>query len=77
MTRAEILNEDGSMATNPFSTATGTAYIATALRAARAADPGAKLYVRFTGISRNLLHSSGVNRSTILTSKARERNPLV
>jgi endo-1,4-beta-xylanase len=43
---AEIFNDDGTIRTSVFSTTTGTAFVATALRAARAADPNTKLYVR-------------------------------
>ncbi|MFI6895597.1 endo-1,4-beta-xylanase [Streptomyces sp. NPDC050256] len=41
----EPFNEDGTFRTSPFYTAMGSDYIATALRAAHAADPDAKLYV--------------------------------
>ena len=41
----EPFNEDGTFRTSPFYTAMGSGYIATALRAARAADPAAKLYI--------------------------------
>ncbi|WP_238014265.1 endo-1,4-beta-xylanase [Dactylosporangium sp. AC04546] len=41
----EPFNEDGTYRATPFYNAMGSAYIATALRAARAADPDAKLYV--------------------------------
>ncbi|MDQ0792193.1 endo-1,4-beta-xylanase [Streptomyces sp. B1I3] len=41
----EPFNEDGTFRTSPFHTAMGTDYIATALRAAHAADPDAKLYL--------------------------------
>ncbi|MFD6422951.1 endo-1,4-beta-xylanase [Streptomyces sp. NPDC060198] len=41
----EPFNEDGTFRTSPFYTAMGTDYIATALRAAHAADPDAKLYL--------------------------------
>ncbi|KAG6876681.1 hypothetical protein C0992_012114, partial [Termitomyces sp. T32_za158] len=41
----EILNDDGTFRQSVFFTTTGTSYISTALRAARAADPSAKLYI--------------------------------
>jgi len=41
----EIMNDDGTFAQDIFFNTTGTAYIATALHAARAADPHAKLYM--------------------------------
>ncbi|MGW0854710.1 endo-1,4-beta-xylanase [Streptomyces sp. NPDC002690] len=41
----EPFNEDGTFRTSPFYNAMGTDYIATALRAAHAADPDAKLYL--------------------------------
>jgi endo-1,4-beta-xylanase len=42
----EPFNDDGTFGQSVFFDTTGTAYIATALRAARAADPNTKLYVR-------------------------------
>ncbi|KAF4613898.1 hypothetical protein D9613_007495 [Agrocybe pediades] len=41
----EPFNDDGTFRQSVFFTTTGTSYIATALRAARAADPNAKLYI--------------------------------
>ncbi|KAF7797216.1 hypothetical protein EIP86_008408 [Pleurotus ostreatoroseus] len=41
----EPLNDDGSFRSDVFFNTLGTSYIATALRAARAADPNAKLYI--------------------------------
>ncbi|KAF8150059.1 endo-1,4-beta xylanase [Crassisporium funariophilum] len=41
----EPFNDDGTFRTSVFFTTTGTSYIPTALRAARAADPAAKLYI--------------------------------
>ncbi|MFJ6793972.1 endo-1,4-beta-xylanase [Streptomyces sp. NPDC091268] len=41
----EPFNEDGTFRTSPFYTAMGSDYIATALRAAHAADPDAELYL--------------------------------
>ncbi|KAF9007116.1 endo-1,4-beta xylanase [Cyathus striatus] len=41
----EIFNDDGTFRQSVFFNTTGTAYIATALRAARKADPKAKLYI--------------------------------
>ncbi|MFJ5848338.1 endo-1,4-beta-xylanase [Streptomyces sp. NPDC092903] len=41
----EPFNEDGTFRTSPFYSAMGSDYIATALRAAHAADPDAKLYL--------------------------------
>ncbi|MFC8230369.1 endo-1,4-beta-xylanase [Streptomyces sp. NPDC057287] len=41
----EPFNEDGTFRTSPFHTAMGSDYIATALRAAHAADPDAELYL--------------------------------
>ncbi|KAG7089385.1 hypothetical protein E1B28_011075 [Marasmius oreades] len=41
----EPFNDDGTFRTDVFFTTTGTAYIDTALKAARAADPQAKLYI--------------------------------
>ncbi|MFJ8884129.1 endo-1,4-beta-xylanase [Streptomyces sp. NPDC102402] len=41
----EPFNEDGTYRTSPFHTAMGSDYIATALRAAHAADPEAELYL--------------------------------
>jgi GH35 family endo-1,4-beta-xylanase len=41
----EPFNDDGTFRESVFFTTTGTSYIATALIAARAADPAAKLYV--------------------------------
>lgn len=42
---AEPLNDDGSFRQDVFFNILGSGYIATALRAARAADPAAKLYI--------------------------------
>ncbi|KAJ7592975.1 endo-1,4-beta xylanase [Mycena floridula] len=42
---SEPFNDDGTFRTDVFFNTTGTQYIATALRAARAADPNAKLYI--------------------------------
>ena len=39
------MNDDGSFRSDVFFNTLGTSYIATALRAARAADPNAKLYI--------------------------------
>ncbi|KAL0955072.1 hypothetical protein HGRIS_003989 [Hohenbuehelia grisea] len=44
-TTTECLNDDGTFRQDVFFNTLGTAYIATALRAARAADPAAKLYI--------------------------------
>ncbi|KAF9450084.1 glycoside hydrolase family 10 protein [Macrolepiota fuliginosa MF-IS2] len=41
----EPFNDDGTFRQSVFFTTTGTAYISAALRAARAADPAAKLYI--------------------------------
>ncbi|KAF9056976.1 endo-1,4-beta xylanase [Panaeolus papilionaceus] len=41
----EPFNDDGTFRDSVFFTTTGTSYISTALRAARAADPQAKLYI--------------------------------
>ncbi|KDR75990.1 hypothetical protein GALMADRAFT_210718 [Galerina marginata CBS 339.88] len=41
----EAFNDDGTFRQSVFFTTTGTAYIKVALRAARAADPAAKLYI--------------------------------
>jgi endo-1,4-beta-xylanase len=41
----EPFNEDGSLRSDVFTNAMGSGYIATALRAARAADPSAKLFL--------------------------------
>jgi endo-1,4-beta-xylanase len=41
----EPFNDDGTYRTDPFYNAMGVGYIADALRTARAADPGAKLYI--------------------------------
>ncbi|MET8269280.1 MULTISPECIES: endo-1,4-beta-xylanase [unclassified Streptomyces] len=41
----EPFNDDGTFRTSPFYNAMGSDYIATALRAAHAADPDAKLYI--------------------------------
>lgn len=41
----ECLNDDGTFRESVFFNTTGTSYIPTALRAARAADPHAKLYI--------------------------------
>ncbi|KZP22769.1 glycoside hydrolase family 10 protein [Athelia psychrophila] len=41
----EPFNDDGTYRVDVWYTTTGTSYIATALRAARAADPAAKLYI--------------------------------
>jgi endo-1,4-beta-xylanase len=41
----EPFNDDGSFRQDVFTSAMGTGYIADALRTARAADPGAKLYL--------------------------------
>ncbi|MFG2039514.1 endo-1,4-beta-xylanase [Dactylosporangium sp. NPDC048998] len=41
----EPFNDDGTFRTSPFYNAMGSAYIADALRTARAADPDAKLYI--------------------------------
>ncbi|KAF9450082.1 glycoside hydrolase family 10 protein [Macrolepiota fuliginosa MF-IS2] len=41
----EPFNDDGTFRQSVFFNATGTTYIPTALRAARAADPNAKLYI--------------------------------
>lgn len=41
----EPLNDDGTFRSDVFFNTLGTSYIATALRAARAADPNAKLYI--------------------------------
>ena len=42
----EAFNDDGTFRQSVFFNTTGTDYIKTAFRAARAADPHAKLYVR-------------------------------
>ena len=42
---SEPLNEDGSFRQSVFFNTVGQGYIATALRAARAADSNAKLYI--------------------------------
>ncbi|MDF6042177.1 endo-1,4-beta-xylanase [Streptomyces sp. JH14] len=41
----EPFNDDGTFRTSPFYNAMGSDYVATALRAAHAADPDAKLYI--------------------------------
>ena len=45
ITISEPLNDDGSFRSDVFFNTLGSGYIATALRAARAADPNAKLYI--------------------------------
>ena len=45
ITVSEPLNDDGSFRSDVFFNTLGSGYIATALRAARAADPNAKLYI--------------------------------
>jgi endo-1,4-beta-xylanase len=46
----EILDENGALRTSPFSGAMGRDFVAEAFKAARAADPGAKLYINDYGV---------------------------
>ncbi|OCH84509.1 endo-1,4-beta-xylanase [Obba rivulosa] len=62
----ESLNDDGTFRENVFYNATGSDYIPAALRAARAADPHAKLYINDYGIE-----GTG-NKSTALQNLVRE-----
>ena len=69
----EIFNDDGTFRQTVFFNTTGTAYIKTALRAARKADPHAKLYVSASYLfsdNRVTRMFSLAYRSTISTSKA-------
>ena len=60
----EPFNEDGTRRASVFQTTIGDSYIATALRAARAADPAAKLYI-------NDFNTDGVNaKSTAMFNLA-------
>jgi endo-1,4-beta-xylanase len=60
----EPFNEDGTRRASVFQTTIGDGYIATALRAARAADPAAKLYI-------NDFNTDGVNaKSTAMFNLA-------
>ncbi|KAF7771591.1 CAZyme family GH10 [Agaricus bisporus var. burnettii] len=56
----EPFNEDGSFRQSVFFQKTGTAYIATALRAARNADPNTKLYINDFNIEGTGAKSTGM-----------------
>jgi GH35 family endo-1,4-beta-xylanase len=70
----EPFNDDGTFGQNVFSNTTGMAYISTALKAARAADPAAKLYVREEHKPHGSLLITSVYRSMISILKELERN---
>ncbi|KAF9267961.1 endo-1,4-beta-xylanase C precursor [Marasmius fiardii PR-910] len=56
----EPFNDDGTFRTSVFFTTTGTAYIDTALKAARGADPDAKLYINDYNIEGTGAKSTGM-----------------
>ncbi|KJA14513.1 glycoside hydrolase family 10 protein [Hypholoma sublateritium FD-334 SS-4] len=56
----EPFNDDGTFAQDVFFNTTGTSYIPTALRAARAADPNAKLYINDFNIEGTGAKSTGM-----------------
>ncbi len=61
----EPLNDDGSFRQDVFFNTLGQGYIATALRAAKAADPNAKVYINdfnIEGTGTSVPHSRGTGR---------------
>ena len=56
----EPFNDDGTFRTDVFFNTLGTSYIATALNAARSADPAAKVYINDFNIEGSGTSSSAV-----------------
>ena len=81
VSRAEPFNDDGSFRQDVFFNTLGQGYIATALRAAKAADPNAKVYINDfniegTGIVAMLTLFQPSHRSQDADTSQAQRPPL-